>query len=288
VAHALDNVLLPALGERPYDAITTGELVDFYVDLEERYEPSTVRRYHGMISKLYGDLERLEELPLTRNPVRRLPEVPGGIAPKRSVPTPAEFARIVEAATDYSPAYATYLLLAAASGIRRGSMLALRWRDVDVAAGVVTVYQAVSVDETGEVFLRGTKSGSSFPVAILGRALDALREHRRRAAETALALGLAGGFDDLYVFSADGGRSHWSVSHPSHAFAKCARRVDLGRFRLHDVRHFAASVMLRGRVPVAVVAERLGCTEANVHRTYSHHFPTDGDTRAAEAMAAVL
>lgn len=57
--------------------------------------------------------------------------------------------------------------------------------------------------------------------------------------------------------------------------------------RLHDLRHVAASQMLMAGVPVSVVAERLGCTEADVLRTYRHFIP-GSDQQAAELMDRLL
>jgi integrase len=62
----------------------------------------------------------------------------------------------------------------------------------------------------------------------------------------------------------------------------------VARCRLHDVRHFAASRMLAGGIAARVVADRLGCTESNVLRTYSHRVPSPDDGRAAEIMAALF
>ena len=53
--------------------------------------------------------------------------------------------------------------------------------------------------------------------------------------------------------------------------------------RLHDLRHTAASQMLMAGVPISMVAERLGCTEDNILRTYRHFIP-GSDQGAAELM----
>jgi integrase len=53
--------------------------------------------------------------------------------------------------------------------------------------------------------------------------------------------------------------------------------------RLHDLRHTAASQMLMAGLPLSIVAERLGCTEANILRTYRHFIP-GSDRDAAELM----
>jgi integrase len=287
VGDALEGVILPDLGEYRADEITPGRIEDFYAHLERRYQPSTVQRYHRIVARIYADLERRGEIRADRNPMRRVGP-PGGKAPERDIPTPEELGRILAEVADRSPAVGVFLEVAAATGIRRGSMLALRWRHIDLEAGVIRVSKSLAIDENGAYVEKGTKSGARFAVALRGRALESLREHRRRAVESALAVGATARLDDLYVFSSDGGESPFSAGHPSHIFRHACRAVNLEGYHLHDLRHLAASSMLRAGVPVGTVAERLGCTEANVLRTYSHYLPSDADERAAEVMARVL
>ena len=60
----------------------------------------------------------------------------------------------------------------------------------------------------------------------------------------------------------------------SHAFAKIARRAGLQSFRLHDLRHTHASILLRQNVNHKIVSERLGhATVAITLDTYSHVTP---------------
>ena len=45
--------------------------------------------------------------------------------------------------------------------------------------------------------------------------------------------------------------------------------------------------MLMAGIPISIVAERLGCTEANILRTYRHFIP-GSDQEAAELMDRML
>ena len=91
---------------------------------------------------------------------------------------------------------------------------------------------------------------------------------------------------ESFVFS-DDGVSHWSLAWPSHAWQRYSARAGIARVRLHDLRHTAASQMLMAGVPISVVAERLGCTEGNILRTYRHFIP-GSDHEAAELMDRLL
>ena len=89
------------------------------------------------------------------------------------------------------------------------------------------------------------------------------------------------------MFSDDGGPKHWNLSWPSHAWKRYSMKAGVKPTRLHDLRHTAASQMLMAGIPISIVAERLGCTEANVVRTYRHFIP-GSDREAAFPMDRML
>ena len=247
------------------------------------YSGSAMRRWHGMVRAIFTDAERLGLI--VRSPMGRV-RAAGGAAPERmSIPEPADIRRVIDAAA--SPDAALFFQLAASTGARRGTLVALRWRDVDLAAGTITFRYAVTVGDDGPV-IKGTKANRPYAVHLTAQAATDLRAAYARAGESALGLGLAGGLADLFVFSADGGHKHWSVEYPSHAWRIACARAGLEGCRLHDLRHFSATQLLGSGVPYRVVAERLGCTEANVMKTYSHWVPSGEDARAAQVIGDAL
>jgi integrase len=209
----------------------------------------------------------------------------GGKAPERRIPSPDDIRRVIAAAPN--PLTGAYFELAAMTGARRGTLVALRWSDVDLEAGTVSCVQAVAEGCDGQV-LKQTKADKAYAVTVAGPVIEALRDQRIRAIESAMALGVAGRLEELFVFSGDGGLTPWNVSWPTHAWHDACRRAGVAPIRLHDARHFSATRLLAGGVPVRVVADRLGCTEGNVIRTYSHRVATPEDARAAQVMAAAL
>jgi integrase len=283
--YALRRYILPTLGSTPLDEVSPAQLERLYATWSaDKRSASVRRRWHGMIRTIFSDAERLGELHRP-NPMLRVSPA-GGRAPERRIPTPEELRAIIDATK--SPLAATFFELAAASAARRGSVIALRWRDVDLEVGRVSFIEAVTEGEDGLVVLKENKGGRVYAVGIAGGALEALRQEHRRAAERTLALGMAGGLDNLFIFSDDAGLTHLNVSWPSHKFLESARRAGVSGVHLHDLRHFAASQMLSAGIPTRNVADRLGCTEGNVIRTYSHRVPSPEDARATEIMAAVL
>jgi integrase len=283
--YALRRYILPTLGNTALDEVSPAQIERLYAQWgADKRSASARRRWHGTIRTIFADAERLGEL-RRPNPMLRVSPA-GGRAPERRIQTPEELRAIIDAVR--SPLATTFFELAASSAARRGSVIALRWRDVDLEVGRVSFIEAATEGEDGLVVLKENKGGRVYAVGIAGRALEALRQEHRRAAERTLALGMSGGLDNLFIFSGDAGATHLNVSWPSHQFHEACKRAGVSGAHLHDLRHFAASRMLSAGIPTRNVADRLGCTEGNVIRTYSHRVPSPEDARATEVMAAVL
>jgi integrase len=183
------------------------------------------------------------------------------------------------------PDFGTYIQLAATVGARRGTLVALRWRDVDLRRRTITFSRAIAESLTG-VVEKGTKAERPYTVSLGRITVESVTEHRLRSEKRALSVGTVLG-PACFVFSDDGGGSHWNLGWPTHAWAHYSRRAGVDRLRLHDLRHVAASQILMAGIPISVVSERLGCTEANILRTYRHFVP-GSDQEAADLMDRLL
>ncbi|HEY2300333.1 MAG TPA: tyrosine-type recombinase/integrase [Acidimicrobiales bacterium] len=282
--YALRQYILPTLGALPAAKLTPAQVDDLYAEWARAgFAASTRRRWHGMIRAVFSDAYRRSEI--AHNPMDRVRAAGGKAAERLHIPEPADVRAAIAAAA--SPAAAAMFTLAAATGARRGTLVALRWGDLDMDAGTVVFAHAIAVGDNGPV-RKGTKANRPYAVHLPEAALRPLREHRARAVETALSVGLAANLGDLYVFSDNGGTRHWSVEYPSHAWRIACARAGVTGCRFHDLRHYAATRMLAAAVPTRTVAERLGCTEANVIRTYSHWVPSAADRQAADVLGDLL
>ena len=83
-----------------------------------------------------------------------------------------------------------------------------------------------------------------------------LRQHRLRRREQALALGVRLA-DDALLFSNAEGRP-WRPDVCTNRFGRLRGRLGLEHVRLHDLRHFVASVLIDGGIAISTVAARLG------------------------------
>jgi integrase len=280
----LDNFrayILPTLGARDVAGVTGLDLDDLYGTLENDLElsPAVVARCHSQIRALFSWALRKKLVAanpaLSANPPRLRPA-------KLHIPSMDD----VRAVQGEAPAaFGAYVQLAATVGARRGTLVALRWGDLDLEAGRATFTRAVAESDNG-VVEKGTKADRPYVSSLGPATVSALQAHRQRAIEQALRIGASFG-SESFVFSDDGGLTHWNLSWPSHAWKRYSAKAGVEPTRLHDLRHTAASQMLMAGVAISIVAERLGCTEANILRTYRHFIP-GSDREAAILMDQML
>ncbi|MGA8017173.1 MAG: site-specific integrase [Candidatus Dormiibacterota bacterium] len=173
------------------------------------------------------------------------------------------------------------------SGLRLGELRGLRWRDLDLDAGRLSVQQTLQKVPGGGVVARQPKTHRSRRSVSLPSALvDVLREHRRRQVEARLLAGDAWADGDL-VFTDALGRA-LSETRLRWAFWRLLREAGLPRIRLHDLRHTMATLMLAAGEHPKVVSERLGHSTVSITLdTYSHVLP-GLQAAAAERLAATL
>ncbi len=146
--------------------------------------------------------------------------------------------------------------LAAYTGGRRGELLNLRWRDVDLAGAEIRISGSAAV--VGGTRIEGTtKSRRSRTVSIDAGTVRVLKEHRARQAEELLTAGPEWIGDDDYVFTtAWGGPVHPDTVSSLIGDLVRAHNVTVGEAgggevlpnaRLHDLRHVHATTFCEGR-----------------------------------------
>ena len=176
--------------------------------------------------------------------------------------------------------------LAATTGMRRGEVLGLRWRDVDLEMGRLSIQQTIiSVGYEVSVSTPKTAKGRR-SLALDRETVRVFRAHRSQQLQGRLASGSR--VDEMgLVFCGTTGLP----IHPD-GFGKRFKALQdfaaLPRIRFHDLRHTHATLALQAGVHPRVVFERLGhSTVAITLDTYSHVIPAMQE-EAAELVASLI
>ena len=198
---------------------------------------------------------------------------------------PDEVHRLLDACED--PVLQSIIHVAVTTGLRLGELLGLRWGDLDWDGATATISRAAQYLPSTGVTMRPPKTARGRrTIALSEETLKTLRAHRARQLEQRLALGVAYHDRDLVFPGSDG--SPQPPYRVSGAFRRFVRQSAIGHLRFHDLRHTAATLMLRDGTPTKIVSARLGHATASLTLdTYSHVTP-DMERGAVAAIDAVL
>jgi integrase len=203
--------------------------------------------------------------------------------PEIAPPTPAQLAKLQKAIDASDPEFGVFVRLSAMTGARRSEVLALRWTDVDLERGVVTIGRGLVQGPDGLVE-KDTKTHQTRRVALDAPTTAALVDHRRPPSSepSSAASTLAG---DAFVFAGEvAGTTPWYPDSASRRFRKACDDAGLTRVRLHDLRHYVATRLLSAGVDVRTVAGRLGHRNAATTLNVYSHFVPEADQEAAEIL----
>ena len=276
------------LGARKLQALTAVEVERFYARLVNEGGPAgrplaakTVRNTHIVLHRALADAERLRLVMRNVAHLSRPPSVPHV---ERATWTADELAAFLEHVSG-DRLFAGYVLLAT-TGMRRGEVFGLRWRDVDLSTRRASVTQTVTT-VNDKLVLGPTKTNRSRrTISLDPTTVEVLRAHRVVQDQERATAGEA--WDPSYdLVLCDGtGRPE----HPdrfSRQFQRYVKATELPPLRgPHNLRHTWATLALRAGVHPKVVSDRLGhATIAVTIDTYSHVAPSL-DAEAADMVAA--
>lgn len=295
--------LKPVLGSIQLQALTGARISALYRELErggrqdhragQGLSPRTVRYCHTILKAALAEA-------VTEGLV-------GSNAAAKAKPPSARSAKAPEIHPWTGPQLSTFLTwcrttgagqtvayhVLAYTGARRGEVLALRWRDLDLEAARLSIRRSVGVVKVKgepERLVEGlTKSARARVIDLDQGTVEVLRKWRLERAQASLQLAK----DDALIFATLEG-AHLHPERFSRLFGEkvqqCRRQLgDAGPpvIHLHDLRHTHASVLLASGEQVKVVSERLGhASVAITHEIYEHVMP--GMQAAAAARFAAI
>ena len=296
--HLIDRHIKPRIGGLRLQAVRPAQITKLYRDLLTAggrsgagLSPRTVEYVHAVLRKAFRDAVLVDQL-IPSSPVERAKRPRKPVREPGQIWTPRQL-RVFLAAAKRHRLYAFYHL-AAYTGARRGELLNLRWRDVDLASAEIHIRGSAAV--IGGTRIEGTtKSGRSRTVSVDAGTVEVLKEHRSRQAEERLLAGPGWRAGDDYVFTTGWG----GPIHPDTVSSLIAGVIEthnatvqergageaLPRVRLHDLRHLHATTLLLAGVPVHVVAARLGYADPSVTLRVYAHVIRDQVAAAADVFA---
>jgi integrase len=272
----------PMLGTKNLSKLTPLEVQALYAEkLSAGLSPTTVALIHNILHRALKQAVRWGLL--TRNVTEAV--TPPREAKLEYVTWNEQQVREFLVVSD-GDEWAALWRLALTTGMRRGEILGLRWEDVDLDKGVLSVRRTLSRG-TGGTYTYGTPKTTTGKrsIALTRSAVDSLKAHRRRQVEDRLKSPI---YKDEDLVFAD------SIGEPLHPnslayrFNKLIARAGVPRIRFHDLRHTSATLMLANGEHPKIVQERLGHADISMTLNRYSHVTMDMQRLAADRLDALI
>jgi integrase len=168
--------------------------------------------------------------------------------------------------------------------LRRGELLGLKWADVDLDTGTLSVQRSLDKDGT---FNPPKRKNSRRTVKPTAQDAESLKAHRSRQKEERLRLGSL--WEDRgLVFPNQAGKPMNADNLYHRGFKPLLQKAQLSGFTFHSLRHTCATLLVSKNVNPKIISEMLGhATISQTMDTYSHVMPGMGDV-AATALGEAL
>lgn len=182
------------------------------------------------------------------------------------------------------------VITAIGTGLRRGELLALRWSDVDLSAGTLTVNRAIEHENGKTRFKEPKTKRSRRTINLPPFVTERLRRHRVEQAERFLSDGLGRPIGETLLFERAG--EPWVPNTFGTAFWRVLDDAKLPHIRVHDLRHSFASMALEAGVDLKTVSTALGhttiSTTADLYAHVTSSLLKDAAERIDGALGAAL
>ena len=281
--------IISALGRIPLTRLQPLQILEFYGDLRRNghkrngggLSEQTLLHIHKVLTAALTQAVRWRLIAV--NPAADVkPPRPARVEMKTL--TADEMKRLLTAAE--SSSLYTLTLLALTTGLRRGELLGLQWRDVDWARRRISVVRTLEETKQGLALKAPKTSRSARMVPVPEVALDALRRQQVRLKADRLRAGSA--YQDGDLVLADSVGLPLAPDAVSKAFIALATRAGLKDVSLHSLRHTHVTELLRSGVNPKVVSERVGHSSvAFTLQRYGHALP-DMQQDAADHMQRLV
>ncbi|PED86678.1 site-specific integrase [Bacillus cereus] len=264
----LNSRIIPSLGNIKLAKLTLLHMQNYVNSLrDEGLKRGTIEK---IIKIIRNSLEHAIDLELITKNVAAKTKLPKADKEELVVWSEQEVQLFLEAAQESR--YSIVFHMALVTGMRQGELLGLRWKDVDLEKGHLTISQTLSHD--GKTFLLGGKTKSSLRKILLPASTVAkLKKHRAVVLKEKLSQGEEYQDNDLVMCTPSG--TPINPANVRRSLNDLIKKAVVPKIRFHDLRHTHATLLLVKGVNVKVISERLGHSNIKITLdTYSHVLPT--------------
>ena len=280
--------IYPAIGHIRLRDLKTGHLNTIYANLQDegmnlqtggKLKASSIKTYHEAISAVLSKAVKWGFIPY--NPAINA-EIPKKEKKEAAYLDEADARRLLSLLHEAPIKYRVAISFDLLSGLRRGELLGLRWRDVDFDTETITVAQSSLYAKGHGLFVDTPKNQTSARVLKLSRsAFIMLGQYKDWQDTQREACGDQWNPTDGRVFTHEDGRPLFP-SYLTKWFKDFITRHGFQDVHLHSLRHSYASLMIADGTPLVVVSKRLGHSQVSTTSDIYAHIIKSSDEKAAQ------
>ena len=178
------------------------------------------------------------------------------------------------------------ITLAAYTGMRRSEITGLKWEDIDFINKSIYIKRSLVRTKNGHIFKKTKNKSSKRRIAITDSLINMLKRIKKEQTENKLFLGPEYKDQNL-VFCFSYGR-HIRPVYITHRFKELVRKLNLGQYSFHDLRHTHATLLLKEGHHPKKVQERLGHASISTTLDIYSHVTEDMQRETAELFDRIM
>ena len=249
--------IIPQIGQVPLNKLTQNELQQFYARLKKGGRKKHVEKFgeglsDRMVRSCHTTCRTALEKAVTEGLIRINPAVGCKLPPKKAkemqVLTPAEIVRFLTQAKEEG--YYEIFLLELTTGMRRGEIIGLKWRDLDLATGELHIARQV-IRVKGETVVSQPKTKSSLRTVILAPDMVEILAELKTEVKG----------EWMFPSPVNDGQPRNPCA-LYHRFQTILERANCKRVRFHDLRHTFATMAIENGMDIKTLSAMIGHVSA--------------------------
>ena len=294
--HTLETRVYKAIGHMRMDKITVRTIQQFVTQLTQEKKvnskgeiignlaPKTIKHHIAFISTVFDHAVKMQMIQF--NPCRNV-TLPKMTTKEREIYTLEEVQQMLDLFENESEAnfkYVIFFTLAAFTGLRRGELLGLEWKDFDWDNCLVSVVRTSEWTKEKGIYTDTPKTQSSKRILKIPAELAAqLLRFKKWQDNYKVSIGSKWVENDRLFTKWNG--EPMGMRSPYKFFEKFCKRTGMRFVNIHSFRHFNATVMILNGVDVKTVQACLGHNDVNTTLSiYAHSFQ-EAQARAMTSVA---
>lgn len=245
----IDNHIIPSIGKIKLNELKPLHIQKFYNEEREKgFKEKTILQEHRILHKAFK--KAVGDGLMAKNPCDGV-DAPSPDDYTPTIYTEEQFLNLLNALVGHR--IEAIILLAGMCGLRRGELLGLAWEDIDLNKGVLYVRNNTVPTSKGIQTKKPKTKKSERDISIPSGIIPALKRLR--------------GIGKILT-KPDG--TDYNPGSISRAFKEFLEKNNLPHIRLHDLRHFNGTMMLKYGVSEREASARMGHSNLLMTKKYQH------------------